>query len=161
MSEKRSSGTLLAIAVFKLVKAAVLIAVGVGALSLIHDRDTETTLRHVLNVLRVDPNNYFFNRALSSVLGLDRRKLAEIGVGTFVYAAVFLVEGTGLLLRKTWAEYLTTIVTASFVPLEVYEMVRRASVLKALGIAVNVAIVVYLVLRLRQERRERHAPSGV
>jgi uncharacterized membrane protein (DUF2068 family) len=159
MSEQRSPTGLLAIAVFKLVKATVLVAVGVGALSLIHNPDTEATLRHLLNVLRVDPNNHFFNRGLSAVSGLDQRRLAEVGIGTFVYAAVFLVEGTGLLLRKTWAEYLTTIVTASFVPLEVHEMVRKASALKAAGIAVNVAIVVYLVLRLLHERRDRHAPS--
>jgi len=75
-----------------------------------------------------------------------------LAVGTFVYAAVFLVEGTGLLLRKRWAEYLTTIVTASFVPFELYEMAHTPSVLKAAGIALNVAIVVYLIVRLRQKR---------
>src|SRR4029077_17821649 len=100
-------------------------------------------------------NDRFFDHAIARVSGLDRRKLEELGIGTFVYAGVFLVEGTGLALRKRWAEYLTTIVTASFIPLELYEMFRKPSAVKAIGIVVNVLIVAYLALRLRHEHRER------
>ena len=71
------------------------------------------------------------------------------------YAAVFLVEGLGLLFRKRWAEWLTVVVTASFVPVEIYEMVARESLLKGLVIAVNVAAVAYLLWRLR---RDKHWP---
>jgi uncharacterized membrane protein (DUF2068 family) len=56
-----------------------------------------------------------------------------------------------LLLRKVWGEYVSSILTASFIPLEIYELVEKASWIKALVIAVNVAIVVYLVLRLRRD----------
>lgn len=152
---QRGAGVLIAIAVFKLVKAALLIAIGVGALRLVHDGDAEGTLRGLVNDLRMDPNDRLFNHAISRLSGLDHRKLEELGIGTFVYAGVFLVEGTGLALRKHWAEYLTTIVTGSFIPLEVYEMIRKPSVPKAIGILVNVAIVVYLVGRLRREHRAR------
>jgi uncharacterized membrane protein (DUF2068 family) len=157
MSDRRGTGVLLAIALFKLVKALVLIAVGVGALSLVKNNDTVTMLRHAVNALRMDPNNRLFDRAVSAVSGLDRKKLEEVGIGTFVYAAVFLVEGTGLLLRKRWAEYLTTIVTTSFVPLEIWELVRKPSPFKVIGLVVNVLIVVYLALRLWHERQERGA----
>ena len=159
MNRRRGTGVLLAIAVFKLVKAAVLVAVGVGALSLIHDNEIVRSFERLVNALRIDANNRFINRGIAAVSGLDSRHLEEVGIGTFAYAALFLVEGTGLLLRKRWAEYLTTIITASFIPLEIYEIVRHASVLKALTIAVNMAIVVYLYLRLRAERREKRAPA--
>jgi uncharacterized membrane protein (DUF2068 family) len=71
-----------------------------------------------------------------------------------VYAAVFLVEGVGLLLRRRWAEYLTVIATASLLPLEVYELVERLRATRALIVAANLAIVLYLIARLRVERRE-------
>jgi uncharacterized membrane protein (DUF2068 family) len=79
----------------------------------------------------------------------DDRVLKEIGAGSFGYAALFLTEGTGLLLRKRWAQYFTIIVTASFLPLEFYEVIRQPSVLKTVVILSNVAILVYLVIRLR------------
>jgi len=40
-------------------------------------------------------------------------------------------------------------VTASFLPFEIYEIVHEASVLKAAIIGVNVAIVLYLLVRVR------------
>ncbi len=142
---------LVAIALFKLVKAALLITLGVAALSLSHDAHLVTTLRGFVHSLGLNAHSGLIDRALGKALGVDHRRLQELAIGTFVYAAVFLVEGTGLLLRKRWAEYLTTIVTASFVPFELYEMVHSASVLKGAGLVLNVAIVLYLVVRLRQK----------
>jgi uncharacterized membrane protein (DUF2068 family) len=154
MAQRRGAGVLLGIALFKLVKAATLIALGIGAFSLVHDTQAYATLCHVVRQLRLDPNNHLINRAIGKLSGLDRRRLEELGVGTFVYAAVFLVEGSGLLLRKRWAEYLTIVVTASFIPFELYEMLEKPSALKAAGIVVNALIVAYLVVRVRRERRE-------
>ncbi len=51
-------------------------------------------------------------------------------MGTFLYAGLFLIEGTGLLLRKHWAEYFTIITTGLFIPLEVYELARHFTVVK-------------------------------
>ncbi len=153
MSKKKSSGVLLSIALFKLVKAITLIAIGVAALSLSHDGDPLTSIRHLVRELGIDPSHRLVDGALSKVSGLDRRRLEALSIGTFVYAAIFLVEGTGLLLRKRWAEYLTAFVTASFIPFEIYEIAHKPTALKAVGIAVNVLIVVYLVIRLWRERR--------
>jgi uncharacterized membrane protein (DUF2068 family) len=148
---------LLAIALFKLFKAVVLVAIGVGALTLLgHPSDTVTRLRELVREVGIDPNHRLLNRAIGAVSGLDAKRLEEVGVGTFAYAAVFLVEGTGLLLRKQWAEYLTTLVTASFVPFEIYHLIRRPSAWKIGGIAVNVLIVVYLAVRLWRQRRAAH-----
>ncbi|HYP90126.1 MAG TPA: DUF2127 domain-containing protein, partial [Polyangiaceae bacterium] len=122
------------------------------ALELVHQPDPLATLRHVVEQVRVDPDDRLIHGAIAAVSSLDAKRLKELSVGTFVYAAVFLVEGGGLLLRARWAEYLTTGVTASFVPFELYELGRHPSLLKAAGVAVNVLIVVYLVRRLRQAR---------
>jgi uncharacterized membrane protein (DUF2068 family) len=151
VSHRRGAG----IAVFKLLKAAALIVLGVTALVIARDGDALTTLRHIVSELRFDPNNRLVNRAIGAMARLDERRLDELGVGTFVYAAVFLVEGIGLLLRKRWAEYLTVIVTASFIPFEVYEIVERPSALKGAGIGLNALIVLFLVVRLWRERHDQ------
>jgi uncharacterized membrane protein (DUF2068 family) len=86
---------------------------------------------------------------------LDAHQLRQIGIGSLVYASVFLVEGVGLFLRKGWAELMTVIVTTSFIPLEIYELVEHRSWAKVLVIIVNVLVVLYLLRRLR---REQHWP---
>jgi uncharacterized membrane protein (DUF2068 family) len=145
----RARGLLL-IAIFKLIKGALLIAVGIGALKLLH-RDVAEVVGEWVDALRIDPGNRYIHRLLERLWSLDEHKLKEISAGTFFYAALLLTEGFGLLLEKRWAEYFTVIITGSFLPLEVYELVRRATLAKVLLLAFNVAVVWYLVARLRHE----------
>lgn len=137
-----------AIALFKLLKAGLLVAAGLSAVSLLRASDPSHRLLELVHDLRLAPDNRFVHRAIAAVSALDTRRLEELSVGTFVYAAVFAVEGVGLWLRRHWAEYLTTGVTASLVPLELYELWRGPSAAKLAGIALNVAIVWFLAARL-------------
>jgi uncharacterized membrane protein (DUF2068 family) len=146
---KSHSRGLLLIAAFKLLKGIALIAVGIGALHLLH-RDVATVVDHWINAFRVDPHNRFIHWLLAKVPLVDDKKLKELSVGTFIYAAVFLIEGTGLALRKRWAEYFTIITTGSFLPLEVYEIIHHATVAKGVALVINIAVVVYLVWEIRR-----------
>jgi uncharacterized membrane protein (DUF2068 family) len=148
---QNSSRTLLLIALFKLIKGLLLVAVGIGALRLLH-RDVADTVMHWVNILRVDPDNRFIHAALTRALSISPKQLKVTSAGTFIYAALLLTEGTGLLLRKRWAEYFTIITTGGLVPLEVYEISRHVTAAKIVVLAVNVAIVVYLVVRVRRTR---------
>ena len=136
------------IALFKLVKALLLIAVGVGALSLRHH---DGALAGWIHALVFDPHGRLFHEAVEKISGLDTRQLAGVAIGSLVYAAVFLVEGVGLMLRRGWAEVLTTVITVSFIPLEIYELIEHESWAKIGVVLVNALIVVYLVRRLRRE----------
>lgn len=136
------------IAVFKLLKAIGLIAVGIGALRLLH-QDVAAVVEHWVNAFRVDPHNRYIYSLLEKLAKVDDRRLKELSVGTFVYAGVFLTEGIGLALRKRWAEYFTIIVTASFLPLEFYEVFHAATIAKGVALLLNIAVVVYLIWEVR------------
>src|SRR5580698_2551458 len=147
---KPHSRGLMLIAAFKLLKGFALIAVGIGALHLLH-RDVAAVVDHWINAFRVDPHNRFIHWLLAKVPLVDDKKLKELSVGTFFYAAIFLTEGTGLALRKRWAEYFTIIVTASFLPLEIYELIHRVTAIKISVMANNLAILGYLIARVRKK----------
>ena len=156
MPEKElGRGWLVAIAVFKLVKATALIALGIVALTMAHG-DSERSFAHWEAVVSFAPGHRLLHHAIAKIAGLEPRQLAEFGVGTFVYAAVFLVEGFGLLLQKHWAEYVTSGVTLSFIPLELYELIEKPTWVRAVALVVNIAVVVYLVFRIRREKKEVH-----
>jgi len=150
MQAKRNSNTILLIALFKLFKGIALFAVGVGALRLLH-RDMADTIEHWIGILRVDPGNRYIHSFLVHVLNINARQLKELSAGTFIYSALLLTEGSGLLLRKRWAEYFTIITTGGFVPLELYELAKHFTMAKVIVLLVNIAIVVYLVVRVRRK----------
>jgi uncharacterized membrane protein (DUF2068 family) len=152
-SRKQESSTVLVlIALFKLVKALALIAVGIGALKYLH-KDLAASVLHWVNVLRVDPDNRFIQPILAKAFSVTPKQLKELSTGTFFYAALLLIEGIGLMLRKHWAEYFTIITTGALLPLEIYELAKHVTIAKAIVLVVNAAIVWYLVVRVRSRRR--------
>ncbi|UGS34544.1 DUF2127 domain-containing protein [Capillimicrobium parvum] len=103
------------------------------------------------------------------LFSISHGTLTKIGLLVAAYALLEGAEAVGLWLGKRWAEYLTFIATAGLMPLEIYEIVDRASVLKALTFVVNLAIVVYLLYAKRlfgireggaAEQAEREADVG-
>jgi uncharacterized membrane protein (DUF2068 family) len=140
------------IAAFKLLKGCVLLAVGIGALKLLH-KDVAALIEHWIGVFQVDPHNHFIHLLLEKVTMLDDRRLRELSVGTFVYSGIFFTEGIGLALRKRWAEYFTIIATSSLLPIEIYELFRHASIGKGSALLINLVVVAYLARELRRTRR--------
>ena len=147
-SAKSSSFVLILIGLFKLFKALLLIAVGIGAIKLLH-KDLVATVIHWIQVLHVDPDNRFVHGLLLRIFRVTPAQLKELSVGTFLYAALFATEGVGLLLGKRWAELLTIVTTGGLVPLEIFELGRHFTVTRMVVVLVNVLIVWYLVARVR------------
>jgi uncharacterized membrane protein (DUF2068 family) len=152
MAQSRpKSTTLLFIALFKLTKGILLLIVAIGAHRLLH-RDVANTIAHWVDVLRVDPDNRYIHRLLTGALSVTPAQLKAASAGTFIYSGLLLTEGIGLLLRKRWAEYFTIITTAGLIPLEIYEIVHHLTAAKIVVLAVNVAIVAYLIVRVRTHK---------
>jgi uncharacterized membrane protein (DUF2068 family) len=65
------------------------------------------------------------------------------------YAIIELIEGIGLWLVKRWGEYFAVVATAAFIPIEIHELLTKATAFKIATFAVNVAAVLYLLLSKR------------
>lgn len=139
---------LAAIALFRLSKAALLVLAGFGLLELLRPLAAEKLqdwMRSMPLVLKYHPDR---------VLG-NAHHLEIAAAAAFAYAALFTTEGIGLWLQKTWAEYLTIIATTSFIPFEIWEVLRRATALRIALLIANAAIVVYLVAVRWSAREDR------
>jgi uncharacterized membrane protein (DUF2068 family) len=150
---------LILIAAFKLTQALLFVAIGVGALRLLH-QDVNDVLARLADHLRFDPESRFVNFILEKAALVDDRLLRRIGTAVFIYAALDLTEGIGLYLEKVWAEYLTLAITASFLPLEIFELFRRITVIRVALLVVNVLVFFYLLkLVVDRGRRMKIAPE--
>ena len=97
----------------------------------------------------LDQNSRFVGRALSAAAALTPSRVRDLIVGSFLYAGLFLTEGIGLWLLQGWAMWFTVVFTGSFLPIEIYEFARRPGAGKAALLLLNLALVVYLIRRIR------------
>jgi uncharacterized membrane protein (DUF2068 family) len=144
------------IALERMVRGVLLFVAGVYLLFHLHS-DFGRLADHAIRAIELDPRRPFLHRIVAYLHDLHASELRIAALFALGYGVLELIEGTGLWLDQLWAEYLTVIATSLLLPLEVYELVRRPSVLKAGGIAVNIAIVVYLAYLLRRRLRERRS----
>jgi uncharacterized membrane protein (DUF2068 family) len=70
-------------------------------------------------------------------------------VALVAYALIEIVEAFGLWAAKRWAEYLTVVATAAFLPLEIMELTHKVSGFKIATLALNVLAVLYILLAKR------------
>jgi uncharacterized membrane protein (DUF2068 family) len=129
------------------------VLVALGALVLVFAAD-RGTLRHTFYKVIADlqggvaasqTHKTGFLHEIDTAFTTSSAHLHLVGAVLLVYGAVEGIEAIGLWYQRRWAEYLTFIVTASLLPLEVYELVNRATVFKAIAFVINVAVVVYLL----------------
>jgi len=89
------------------------------------------------------------SRELDKLLHLHKGTLVVLIVTAIAYCVVEGVEAVGLWRERRWAEYLTAIATAGFLPFEIKELIDRVTVLRVGALVVNVAILAWLLWRKR------------
>ncbi len=142
---------LLLIGLFKLGKSILFFCIGLGAIHMLH-KDLGDVVMRVATALKFDPESRFVTLLLDKVDLIDIHRLKLISLGTFSYSVIALTEGVGLVMEKVWAEYLTLILTVSFLPWELYELVRRPSWFRLSLLLINLAVLAYLMWLLRRKK---------
>jgi uncharacterized membrane protein (DUF2068 family) len=147
---------LIIIGTFKILEGLLFVLLGFGVVRLLH-RDIGDLLVRAAMSLRLDPESRFINILLEKVQLLTPHKMRLISAGIFLKASLDFVEGIGLALEKAWAEWLTIGLTASFLPWEIFELLRHFTWVKVAITFVNVLVLLYLLwvqqLRLRAHHR--------
>jgi uncharacterized membrane protein (DUF2068 family) len=142
---------LLLVGLFKLSKAIFFTAMGAGAMHLVH-KNVSDVLLHILDTLRIDQEHRFVEFLLAKAGLVTSHQLRQAGTLSFLYAAVCVVEGTGLVLRKRWAEFFTVFLTTIGLPWECYELWHKFSPYKVGLLVINLLVLGYLLWVLRQKR---------
>lgn len=147
---------LIAIAVFKFTKFALLSAAGFGALQMLRPEVADAAQAWAAD-LAIENERQVLQYALEQAGQMSDARLKALAIASFCYAVLFFVEGIGLLRQRRWAEYLTVIAGTSLIPIELYELSRHVGPVKIVILIVNVLIVWYLVRKLRAESLVRRA----
>jgi uncharacterized membrane protein (DUF2068 family) len=146
------------IASYKTLQAILFALIGLGARHMLH-RDVGDELGALADHLRFNPESRLVNFILDRASLLNDPILRRIGILAFAYSALSYVEGIGLYFERVWAEYLTLIITASFLPLEIVEIFRRQTWFRFSLLAVNLLVFAYLLQLLIIRARQRAAEN--
>ncbi len=143
-----------AIALFRLAKAMLLIVAGFEALQMLRP-EVAARVQAWAEALPLAGQHF-----LKSLITTSPSRLELAAAASFAYAALFVTEGVGLWLEKRWAEYLTIIATSSFIPFELWEVIKKMTAFRSAILIANVAIVIYLVQRRWRARNDKGAVSA-
>lgn len=144
----------------KLAEAVLFVLLGVGVIRLLQQGVVDELTKLVI-ALRFDPEGRVASAVLDKAALISPHRLKEISAVAFAHAALDLLEGVGLVLRKAWAEFVTVAVSAFFLPLEFYSLARHVTWVRVVVTLINVAVVAYLGLHLVMRYWKRRASSGV
>jgi len=149
LSAHANERALRVIAVYKFIKSAGLVILACVVFGFLHTEFLDAVASWVEH-LPIQNGRNILGHFFDTLIGMTPRRFIVVGCFALAYATLFAVEGFGLWTGKRWAEYLTTIATASLIPFELWELVRHATPAKAIVLIVNIAIVIYLWYLLRR-----------
>ncbi len=144
------------IAVGKVIKGFTFLLGALFLARLIHAPDLAEAIATLIAHLHIDPEGTRAQKAIEWVTGLPHARLVLVAAGMSTYAAIYLIEGLGLWFDRPWAEWLTVVATALFIPFEIEHLIHRPSFGIALTLFLNLAVVGYLAWRIRV-RLAQHA----
>lgn len=130
--------------------------VGLAVLLRSHLAGAQSSIRQYLDTLARNEaqtgratNHSIVAREGTAFLHLKSSTLEVLIITAAIYAVIEGAEAVGLWYEKRWAEYLTALATAGFLPIEIRELLKKVTVVRAGALVVNVAILVYLVYAKR------------
>lgn len=140
------------IAGYKLLKALAAVFLASVSLRLVNRNLTLLALDWIQR-LDINSQGRFAERLLAHVARINTHRLHMIAAVLFFYAVLYATEGIGLFREKRWAEWLTVVQTGLLLPWELWEIARHATAVRLLLFLANVAVVLYLIWRIRRDDR--------
>ena len=144
-----------AVAFFEALKGTLVLVAGFGLLSLVH-RDLQDLAERLVRHSHLNPASHYPRVFIEAAANTTDARLRTLAVMAFAYSTVRFVEAYGLWRMRAWAEWFAIISGCIYLPIELYELIERATVIRAGVLVVNALIVAYL-LYVRFSRTGRAA----
>lgn len=140
-----------AIAVFEAIKGLAAIIASIGLLNFTH-QNVRYLAAVFVGFFHLDSDAHYFNALFDYTDLLNNEDLRALILLAYGYAAVRFVESYGLWKKYAWAEWLAAVSGAIYLPIEISHLIKHASLLNILVLTTNVAVVAFMIYRLRWRR---------
>jgi uncharacterized membrane protein (DUF2068 family) len=142
------------VAVFEAAKGMLVLLAGFGILTFIH-KDVHRVAEELVRHLHLNPASHYPSIFLDAADRVTDLQLWALALSALIYAVVRLAEAYGLWKQLQWAEWFGLLTGGMYIPMEIFEVLRRASWPRITVLIVNLAIVGYLSYVLFRTRAHR------
>ncbi len=149
-----SAKAIRAIAVFETVKGLLGLVVGIALISLLH-KDLEAVAENILGYLHVEPTGHFAQMVVERASKINESNIMLFVGLAFAYTLVRFVEAYGLWRLRAWAEWFAIISGTIYLPIEIYEIFQKPTVVRFVIFFFNLALVLYLIYVRREANRHK------
>jgi uncharacterized membrane protein (DUF2068 family) len=133
------------VAAFEFTKGLLVVLAGSGLISLIHRNvNLEDVADNLLYVLHLNSDRHLSQVFVAVAARLDDANLMTVAVAAALYCALRFAESYGLWNARAWAQWFALLSGIVYLPLEIYELIRRSTALRWVLLSLNVAIVTYM-----------------
>ena len=139
----RTAAGLRTVALFEATKGALVLVAGCGLLALVH-HDAQNVAEEVVQRFHLNLAHHRPRILIDAATHLDDARLRWLALAALLYSAVRFVEAYGLWRMRTWAEWFAIGSGGIYLPVEVYELLDRPTVVKAVVLLFNAGMVAYL-----------------
>ena len=132
------------VALFEATKGALVLIVGFGLLALVH-RDVQSVAEEVVQRFHLNLAHHHPRILSDAVAHINDARLRLLALAALLYSAVRFIEAYGLWRMRAWAEWFAIGSGGIYLPVELYELVDRPTVVKAVVLLFNAGMVAYLI----------------
>ena len=143
-----------AVAIFEAAKGAIVLLVGFGLLSLAH-RDIQHLAERLVLHTHLNPASHYPHIFIDMAAQLNNVHLALIAAGAAAYSLLRFFEAYGLWFGRHWAECLAVVSGAVYVPIEIFEVYERMTLLSVVVLLTNSAILGFMLYCLFTARKNK------
>jgi uncharacterized membrane protein (DUF2068 family) len=140
-------GTLRTIALIEATKGILVLAVGCGLITFMH-KDIRQFTEQLISHLYLNPAKGY-PQVFTDLAGqLTDTHLWILAGAAVIYSLARFIESYGLWFAKRWAEWFAALSGGIYIPFEIHEMIRHASLLTLGALLLNVLIVMIMISEL-------------
>ena len=152
MISTRLQKCICSIAVFEALKGGLGLGLGFGLLQLLH-KDAHIVACDFISQLHLNPAHKFSKIFIYLADNLTDKKLWFFMAMSLVYSTFRFVEAYGLWKERTWAEWMAVISGTIYLPIEIYGICIRISMVRIFALLTNIFVVWIITYALIVKRR--------
>ncbi len=143
---------LVAIVIYKCFTVGLLICVAIGLL--LTSKKYDSLFAFAQDYMMTGKRE-IIKAGLEQIVSISTTKMQLGGIVALVYATVSGIEAFGLWNQKAWATILVVGLVGLTIPVEIYELIQKASIVKFVVFAINIAMFIYLLRHALEEHKKQ------
>jgi uncharacterized membrane protein (DUF2068 family) len=145
------------VALLEAAKGVLVLLAAFGFLEIIrHNIDLEDAAQNLLYYLHIDPDRRISHALMHAAGRMMDADLLTVFAIALAYSGLRFIESYGLWRQRVWAEWLAIVSGAIYLPLEIYNLVRRPNLIHWMILLINICVVAYIAWVRWDEVRARH-----